>query len=138
MSNESLITRDSSLTSYVNSLPASFTVGNASDLVATKLGKPEVAIRPGCNPNGVAFGRWERKLGDRAAGADAPDFVNIFRKPEVAIGSGCDTLYLVAITGCGKLGDRPVGRDTPDIGVAKLGKPEIAIGSDCDKLRETQ
>ncbi len=93
MSNESLITRDSSLTSYVNSLPASFTAGNASDLKATKLGKPEVAIRPGCNPNGVAFGRWERKLGDRATRSDAPNLVaTIFGKPEVAIRPGCDKL----------------------------------------------
>ena len=93
MSNESLITRDSSLTSYVNSLPASFTAGNASDLKATKLGKPEVAIRPGCNPNGVAFGRWERKLGDRPVGRDTPDIgVAKLGKPEIAIGSDCDKL----------------------------------------------
>ena len=68
MSNESLITRDPSLTSYVNSLPASFTAGNASDLKATK-------------------------LGDRPVGRDTPDIgVAKLGKPEIAIGSDCDKL----------------------------------------------
>ena len=93
MSNESLITRDSSLTSYVNSLPASFTAGNASDLKATKLGKPEVAIGSGCDTLYLVAITGCGKLGDRPVGRDTPDIgVAKLGKPEIAIGSDCDKL----------------------------------------------
>ncbi len=64
----------------------------APDLVAKVLGKPEIAVGSGCDPVWAALGCWDRKFGDLAAGADAPDLANFLGKPEIAIGSGCDPL----------------------------------------------
>src|SRR5260370_17833615 len=62
--------------------------GDAPDLVAPTLHKPEAAIGSGDDLRRSAVGCWKRKLGDGAAGSDAPDLVTIFLgKPQVAIGS---------------------------------------------------
>src|SRR6266487_4198724 len=111
---------------------------DASDLVAINLGKPEMAIRSGCDPDWDAAGCWESELGDHATGADAPDFPDFVAqaqdlgKPEIAIRSGGDPDG-VAI-GCEDrdLGDRAAGADASDFVALVLGKPEIAIGSGSD------
>jgi hypothetical protein len=57
------------------------------DLVATRLGEPEVAIGPRRDAKRRAVGRRGGKLGDAATGGDAPDLVaSGLGEPEVAIG----------------------------------------------------
>ena len=85
----------------------------------------------------VALGCWDRKFGDGAAGADAPNLVakaSELGKPEIATGSSCDPVW--AAIGCwdGILSDGAAGADAPNLVAFLFGKPEIATGSDCDPL----
>jgi hypothetical protein len=69
------------------------TGGDAPDLVARVLNKPEVAIRACRDAFRLAVSSGEGKLSDSATGGDAPDLVAIvLREPEVAIVSSCDPL----------------------------------------------
>src|SRR5207247_6575491 len=61
------------------------TGGDASDLVPTGVGKPEVAIRPGGDAPS-AIGRGEQ--GDAATGGDAPDLARA-RSEERRVGKEC-------------------------------------------------
>src|SRR6266567_2834555 len=59
---------------------------DAPNIVATILGKPEIAVGSGCGLGWDAADCWDRKFGDGAPGADAPDLVaRQLGKPEIAI-----------------------------------------------------
>src|SRR5215472_2915274 len=82
--------------------PRSLPSGDAPDLVAKLLDEPELAVGSGSNPERIAGGRGQGKLGNLPGRGDAPDLKSI-GKPEVAIGTGGNPVQTPPIDG--KLSD---------------------------------
>ena len=96
------------------SFHASLAGCDAPNLVATFLDEPEVAVRSGCDPVGVAAGCWDWELGDPAIGADTPNLVAIvLSKPEIAVRSGCDPCWPLPAVGTGNSVIVPLGLIRP-------------------------
>ncbi len=98
-------------------------------LLPEKLGEPEVAVGPGCDPARLAPRRRYRELGDESGRRDPPDLVGGgLREPEVAVGTGRDRLGEAPRGGDCEFGDDARRRDPSDVVGVLLTEPQVAVG----------
>src|SRR6266568_848891 len=94
----------------------------------SRLGKPEVVIRPSDNLCRTAIRCRKRKLGGNAAGSNTTNLVfTLLNKPQVAIRPGGNSTEQGTRCCYCKLGDGAAGSNTPNPVSFSLGKPEIVI-----------
>src|SRR5438309_6037055 len=96
------------------------------DPVAVGLGEPEVAVRAGSDPRGVAVGAV---FGDDTGRRDLPDLPDLLGEPDVAVRAGGDPVDGAVRGDPGAVfGDDAGGRDLPDAVIdGRLGEPEVAV-----------
>ncbi len=94
----------------------------------SRLGKPEVVIRPSDNLCRTAIRCRKRKLGGNAAGSNTTNLVfTLLNKPQVAIRPGGNSIKQGSRCWYCKLGDGAAGSNTPDLVRPVVSKPQVAI-----------
>lgn len=113
--------------------------GDAGELVYRLLGKPHVAVRPGCDVARKRVRRRRRKSRKDSAGEIVPPdgVIGLVGKPDVAIGAGCDA-HADAEKGELQLGDVARRGDKGDLSSGAFAEPDIAVWPRRDECRVAQ